>query len=295
MKGILLAGGSGSRLYPLTSTVSKQLLPIYNKPTIYYPLSALMLAEIREVLVISTPRDLPLIRGLLGDGSRIGMSFSYAEQAEPKGIAQALQIGADFLAGSPVCLILGDNFFYGAHLERDLLTSAALREGAEIYAYHVQDPERYGVVELDKNGHPLGIEEKPLHPRSPLAITGLYFYDQNAPAMAAGLKPSARGELEISDINRLYLEKGLLRVRTFGRGAAWLDTGTFDSLAASSHFVQTIEQRTGLMIACLEEIAYRKNFISREQLRECALSLYSSSYGQYLLQLSEKAAQDENP
>lgn len=288
MKGILLAGGSGSRLYPLTNAVSKQLLPVYNKPTLYYPLSILMLAGIKDVLVISTPRDLPLIRSLLGDGSRIGMKFSFKEQPEPKGIAQAFLLGEDFLAGEPACLILGDNIFHGMNLDKQMQASSQLKTGAEIYAYHVQDPERYGVVEFDKNGKALSIEEKPKKPKSQWAVTGLYFYDGKVCDYAKKLKPSARGELEITDINKIYLESGNLQVKPFGRGVAWLDTGTFDSLAASSLFVQTIEQRTGLMIGCIEEVAFRKGFIDAAGLKKCAQELSNSAYGQYLAHLAEK-------
>jgi glucose-1-phosphate thymidylyltransferase len=285
MKGILLAGGSGTRLYPLTHAISKQLLPIYNKPTIYYPLSVLMLSGIREVLVISTPRDLPLIRSLLGDGSRLGMKFSYAEQPEPKGIAQAFVIGEEFLEDQPSCLILGDNIFHGMSLEKQLQTSAKIKAGAEVYAYHVQDPERYGVVEFNEKGQALSIEEKPSKPKSSWAVTGLYFYDSKVSSMARKLKPSARGELEITDINRQYLERGELTVRSFGRGVAWLDSGTFDSLISSSLFVLTIEQRTGLLVGSVEEIAYRKGFIGKSELRGLASELSKSGYGQYLLNL----------
>lgn len=288
MKGILLAGGSGTRLFPVTKAISKQLLPIYNKPALYYPLSVLMLAEIREVLIISTPRDLPLIKDLLGDGSQLGMKFAYAEQPEPKGIAQAFLIAEDFLQGEPVCLVLGDNIFYGTALDKPLQDSSQLKTGAEVYAYHVQDPERYGVVEFDGKGNALSIEEKPKNPRSPWAVTGLYFYDKEVVGMAKKLKPSARGELEITDINKMYLESGKLKVRAFGRGVAWLDTGTFDSLVASSLFVQTIEHRTGLMVGCIEEIAFRKGFIDASELKKSADQQSKSSYGQYLLQLLEE-------
>jgi glucose-1-phosphate thymidylyltransferase len=288
MKGILLAGGSGHRLYPLTQSISKQLLPIYNKPAIYYPLSVLMLAGIREVLIISTPKDLPIMRDLLGDGSRLGMKFSYAEQREPKGIAEAFLIGEEFINNEPVCLVLGDNIFYGMALDRQLMESAALTKGAEVYAYHVLDPERYGVVEFDRSGRAISIEEKPAKPLSRWAVTGLYFYDSQVIQIAKSLKPSARGELEITDINKVYLERGNLKVRSFGRGTAWLDTGTFDSLLASSLFVQTIENRTGLMVSCVEEIAYRKGYIGREDLKKCAASLSKSGYGQYLLSILEE-------
>ncbi len=287
MKGILLAGGSGTRLYPVTSTISKQLLPIYNKPTIYYPLSVLMLAGIREILVISTPRDLPHLRQLLGTGEGLGLQFSYLEQPRPEGIAQAFVLGESFLGGDSACLILGDNIFYGMELGQLVQKSASLTSGAEVYAYHVQDPERYGVVEFGADGKALSIEEKPKNPRSPWAVTGLYFYDNQVAKIAKGLKPSARGELEITDINKVYLSKGQLTVRTFGRGVAWLDTGTFDSLLTSSQFVQTIEQRTGLMVGCPEEIAYEKGFIDAAGLRAAAEKYSKSEYGKYLLQLVE--------
>lgn len=282
MKGIILAGGSGTRLYPITAAISKQLLPIYNKPTIYYPLSVLMLAGIREILIISTPRDLPLIRNLLGDGSRLGLQFSYAEQAKPEGIAQAFVIGKEFVGNDSVCLVLGDNIFHGMELTHLLEKSAGLKAGAEVYAYHVQDPERYGVVEFDEAGNALSIEEKPKLPKSSWAVTGLYFYDNRVVSIASALKPSPRGELEITDVNRLYLKEGALSVRAFGRGVAWLDTGTFDSLLSSSQFVQTIEQRTGLMVGCVEEIAFHKKFISAQELEESARLYEKSPYGEYL-------------
>lgn len=285
MKGIILAGGSGTRLYPVTNAISKQLLPIYNKPTIYYPLSVLMLAGIREILVISTPRDLPLIRNLLGSGENLGVKFSYAEQPEPKGIAQAFVIGADFIGKDPVCLILGDNIFHGMELSQLVEKSAGLKDGGEVYAYRVHDPERYGVVEFGKNGQAVSIEEKPKAPKSHWAVTGLYFYDNKVVGMAKSLKPSARGELEITDINKLYLEQGKLKVRPFGRGVAWLDTGTFDSLISSSLFVQTIEQRTGLMVGCPEEIAFHKGFIDRAGLKRAADQHSKSEYGKYLQNL----------
>lgn len=285
MKGILLAGGSGTRLYPSTIAVSKQLLPVYDKPTIYYPLSILMFAGIREVLVISTPRDIPLIQSLLGDGSRVGMSISYAEQPKPNGIAEAFIIGREFLNGSPACLVLGDNIFFGHELPRMLEEAAKLKSGAKVFAYHVNDPERYGVVEFDENGQAISLEEKPKQPKSNWAVTGLYFYDGEVCDLAADLRPSARGELEITDLNRKYLERGQLHVECFGRGVAWLDTGTHDSLIASSQFVQTIETRQGMKIACIEEIAYRKRFISFEQLTKLADESPASSYGLYLKNL----------
>lgn len=287
MKGIILAGGSGTRLYPVTSAVSKQLLPIYNKPTIYYPLSTLMLAGIKEILVISTPRDLPLIRSLLGSGEELGVRFEYAEQAKPEGIAQAFLIGEKFINGEPVCLILGDNIFYGMELSHLVTASAKLKSGAEVYAYHVHDPERYGVVEFGKDGKAVSIEEKPKAPRSPWAVTGLYFYDGDVVKITKDLKPSARGELEITDVNKRYLEQGKLSVRPFGRGVAWLDSGTFESLITASQFVQTIEQRTGLMVGCPEEIAFVKGFIPKEGLRKLGEKYGKSEYGKYLLKLLE--------
>ncbi len=289
MKGIILAGGSGTRLYPLTSTVSKQLLPVYDKPTIYYPLSNLMLAGIREVLIISTPRDLPLIRDLLGDGSQIGLSFTYSEQPTPGGIAQAFTIGAEFIGDSPVSLILGDNIFYGHDLSVMLEQAATLTRGARVFAYQVQDPERYGVVEFDKQGRAISLEEKPKQPRSHWAVTGLYFYDAQVVEIARNLKPSARGELEITDVNRRYLEQGALEVVPFGRGIAWLDTGTFDSLLSSSIYVQTLEHRQGLKVACIEEIAYFKGFIDAAQLARLADKYEKSDYGKYLRRVLEES------
>jgi glucose-1-phosphate thymidylyltransferase len=288
MKGIILAGGSGTRLFPVTSAVSKQLLPIYNKPTIYYPLSTLMLAGIREVLIISTPRDLPLIRSLLGTGAELGMRFEYAEQAKPEGIAQAFLIGETFIGNDPVCLILGDNIFYGVEIPQLVQQSARLSRGSEVYAYRVHDPERYGVVEFDKAGRALSIEEKPQHPKSSWAVTGLYFYDNEVVRIAKALKPSARGELEITDVNKVYLGNGGLQVRCFGRGVAWLDSGTFESLITASQFVQTIEQRTGLMVGCPEEIAFDRGFIGRELMRALGEKYGKSEYGKYLQRLAEE-------
>jgi glucose-1-phosphate thymidylyltransferase len=282
MKGVLLAGGAGTRLYPLTRCISKQLLPVYDKPTIYYPLSVLMLAGIREVLIISTPRDLPRIADLFGDGSQLGMSISYKEQAQPNGIAQAFVLGADFIGNSPVCLILGDNIFYGHDMTSMLEQSANLRSGARVFAYQVKDPERYGVVEFDQNYKALSIEEKPKQPKSNWAVTGLYFYDASVVQIAHDLKPSARGEYEITDVNRAYLQRGELQVQCMSRGIAWLDTGTYDSLLSSSQFVQTLEERQGLKVACIEEIAFVKKFIDVAGLRKCAEQAGKSDYGAYL-------------
>ena len=285
MKGIILAGGSGTRLYPLTRTVSKQLLPVYDKPTIYYPLSTLMLAGIREILIISTPRDLPMIAALLGNGSELGLSICYEEQAKPQGIAQAFIIGADFIGADPVALILGDNIFYSHDLVSSLQRSAALESGAEVYAYHVSDPERYGVITFDNTGTALTIEEKPRQPASNWAVTGLYFYDASVVDIARGLTPSRRGELEITDVNRAYLDRGALRVRKLGRGVAWLDSGTYDSLLQASLFVQTVEQRQGLKVACIEEIAFLKSYIDAAQLERLAEAQATSAYGAYLRQV----------
>jgi glucose-1-phosphate thymidylyltransferase len=282
MKGILLAGGSGTRLHPLTQVVSKQLLPVYDKPVIYYPLSLLMLAGIRDILIISTPVDLPRIEALLGDGSRLGLSLSYQVQPRPGGIAQAFLIGEEFLAGEPVCLILGDNFFFGHHLVELVSQAAQLSQGARVFAYCVQDPERYGVVEFDANGRAITLEEKPRQPRSNWAVTGLYFYDGQVAEIARMLRPSSRGELEITDVNRAYLGNGELTVIPLGRGIAWLDMGTPDSLLSASLFVQTLEQRQGLKIACLEEVALVKQFIGLPQFAQLAESCSSSDYGRYL-------------
>lgn len=287
-RGILLAGGSGTRLAPATGVVCKQLLPIYDKPMVYYPLSTLMLAGIREILLISTPHDIPLFQRLLGDGSRWGLRLEYAVQPEPKGIAQAITIAEPFLAGEPSCLILGDNIFYGYQMSKRLAEISARTSGATVFAYHVRDPERYGVVTLDANNKPLEIIEKPPQPKSPWAVTGLYFYDAEAPAIARALKPSPRGELEITDLNREYLKRGTLSVELFGRGTAWLDTGTHDALLEAATFVSVIEQRQGWKIACVEEIAYRMKFIDANQLRALAEPLKKNPYGQYLLDLLER-------
>ncbi|MDC0666202.1 glucose-1-phosphate thymidylyltransferase RfbA [Nannocystis radixulma] len=287
MKGIVLAGGSGTRLLPLTRTVSKQLLPVYDKPALYYPLSTLMLAGIQDILIISTPRDLPRIAELLGDGEYLGLRLEYAEQARPRGIADAFLVGSEFIAGEPVCLILGDNLFYGHDLPHLLRRAIAAHAGATVFAYSVRKPEHYGVVEFDQGGHPIDIVEKPHQPRSRWAVTGLYLYDQQVVDIARSLRPSVRGELEITDVNRAYLQRGELAVVRLGRGHAWLDTGTPATLLQASQFVQTLEERQGVKIACLEEIALRQGWISRDRLRGLTDQYASSDYGLYLQQLSE--------
>jgi glucose-1-phosphate thymidylyltransferase len=287
MKGIILAGGRGTRLHPLTRSLSKQLLPVYDKPMIYYPLSMLMLAGMREILVISTPEDLPLFRRLLGNGEDWGLRFAYTEQDQPRGLADAFRLGADFVDGEPSCLILGDNLFFGHGLPTTLRRAASLTEGAVIFAYAVRDPERYGVVAFDSEGRALSLEEKPAHPKSPYAVPGIYFYDAQVTELAAHLKPSARGELEITDLNRLYLERGQLRVELLGRGVAWLDAGTHESLMQSAAFVQTVQERQGLMISCPEEIAYRMGYIDAKQLHRLAGGI-NNAYGAYLLRLLDE-------
>jgi glucose-1-phosphate thymidylyltransferase len=286
MKGIILAGGKGTRLHPITLAVSKQLLPVYDKPMVYYPLSMLMLAGMREILVVSTPDDLPLFRHLLGSGQQWGMQFSYAEQAEPRGLADAFIVGEKYVGENPACLILGDNIFFGQGLPSQMRQAAQLKEGGIVFAYPVRDPQRYGVVEFDSSGLAISLEEKPAHPRSIFAVPGLYFYDQRVVSFAKALKPSARGEIEITDLNKVYLEMGQLRVQQLGRGIAWLDAGTHESLLQAANFIQTVQDRQGIMISCPEEIAYRMGFISREQLLEIAYSYKNNGYGEYLMRLA---------
>lgn len=286
MKGIILAGGSGTRLYPITKGISKQLIPVYDKPMIYYPLSTLMLAGIRDILVISTPEYTPLFESLLGDGSDFGINLSYKVQEHPNGLAEAFILGKEFIGSDSVCLILGDNIYYGSGLSKQLQEAAKKEDGATVFGYHVNDPERFGVVEFDENMHALSIEEKPEHPKSNYAVTGLYFYDNDVVEIAENLKPSDRGELEITDVNKEYLKRGKLDVKLMGRGYAWLDTGTHDSMLEAASFISTIQKRQNLKVACLEEIAYRMHWISREKLIELAQPLKNNDYGQYLLRLA---------
>lgn len=286
MKGIILAGGSGTRLHPITSAISKQMLPVYDKPMIYYPLSVLMLAGIREILIISTPRDLPGFSTLLGDGTSLGLKFSYMEQPSPDGLAQAFILGEEFIGKDPVCMILGDNIFYGHGFGEALIKTAELKRGACIFGYYVNDPERYGVVEFDNSKKVISIEEKPLKPKSNYAVTGLYFYDNSVVDKAKALKPSPRGELEITDLNRVYLEEGTLEIKLMGRGMAWLDTGTYESLLQAANFIATLEQRQGLKASCIEEIAYKRGFIDKNQLMAIAQPIKNSQYGKYLIRIA---------
>jgi glucose-1-phosphate thymidylyltransferase len=288
MKGIILAGGSGTRLYPITKSISKQIIPVYDKPMIYYPLSVLMLSGIREILIISTPHDISLYRHLLGDGSQLGISISYAIQPSPDGLAQAFIIGEEFIGRDSVCMILGDNIFYGYNFRSLLEEAAAIEDGALVFGYYVNDPERYGVAEFDEKGRVLSIEEKPSVPKSNYAVTGLYFYSNDVVEKAKSLKPSSRGELEITDLNKLYLNEGRLSVKLLGRGFAWLDTGTHDSLLQASNFIATIEQRQGLKVSCIEEIAFKKGYINKEQLLELAKPLLKNQYGEYLCKLADR-------
>jgi glucose-1-phosphate thymidylyltransferase len=286
MKGIILAGGSGTRLYPITSSISKQMLPVYDKPMIYYPLSVLMLAGIREILIISTPRDLPGFENLLGNGESLGLNLRYKEQPSPDGLAQAFILGEEFIGNDTVCMILGDNIFYGQGFGEVLLKTAEIKKGACVFGYYVTDPERYGVVEFDKNRKVLSIEEKPAQPKSNYAVTGLYFYDNTVVSKAKALKPSSRGELEITDLNRVYLEEGSLDIKLMGRGMAWLDTGTYESLLQAANFIATLEQRQGLKASCIEEIAFKRGFITKDQLLDIAQPIKNSQYGKYLIRIA---------